>query len=126
MNFSIKNRLKSFVYAFHGIGLLIKTQHNAWIHLFATLVVICVGLYFKVSGLEWALLLFAIIIVWLAEALNTAVEFLGDSITTEQHSLIGKAKDIAAGGVLIAAIGAVLIGIIVFGSYLYEIAEIII
>ena len=62
----------------------------------------------------------AIIIVWLAEALNTAVEFLADSITQDHHPLIGKAKDVAVGGVLVASIGAAVIGVIVFGHYLIQ------
>ncbi|MCK4503054.1 MAG: diacylglycerol kinase family protein [Desulfuromonadales bacterium] len=118
MSFSIKNRLKSFPYAIQGIATLVKTQHNARIHLFATLGVVTAGFLFKLSGSEWSLLIIAIIIVWLAEAFNTAVEFLADSITKDHHPLIGKAKDVAAGGVLVASIGAAVIGIIVFGPYL--------
>ena len=117
MSFSIKKRFQSFIYAFRGIVTLVKTQHNAWIHLFATLGVISFGFHFGVSGAEWSLLIVAIIIVWLAEALNTAVEFLADSITKEHHRLIGKAKDVAAGGVLVASIGAAAIGIIAFWPY---------
>ena len=121
MNFSIKKRLQSFIYAFRGIVTLVKTQHNAWIHLFATLGVIFLGFHFGVSGAEWSLLIVAISIVWFAEALNTAIEFLADSITKEHHPLIGKAKDVAAGGVLVAAIGAAVIGIIVFWPYVNQI-----
>lgn len=118
MSFSIRKRLQSFIYAFQGIGTLVKTQHNAWIHLFVTLIVVSLGFYFGVSGNEWSLLIVAIIIVWLAEALNTAVEFLADSITKEHHPLIGQAKDVAAGGVLVASVGAAVIGIIVFWPYI--------
>jgi diacylglycerol kinase (ATP) len=119
----MKKRLNSFGYAFRGICTLIKTQHNAWIHLFATVGVIFFGFYFAVSRAEWILLILAIIIVWLAEALNTAIEFLSDSITEDPHPLIGKAKDVAAGGVLLASIGAAIIGIIVFWPYLIQILE---
>ena len=121
MSFNIKKRLQSFIYAFRGLVTLVKTQHNARIHLFATLGVISFGFHFGVSGAEWSLLIVAIIIVWLAEALNTAIEFLADSITKENHHLIGKAKDVAAGGVLVAAIGAAAIGIIVFRPYVSRI-----
>lgn len=89
--------------------------------MFATLGVISFGFHFGVSGTEWSLLIVAIIIVWLAEALNTAVEFLADSITKEHHHLIGKAKDVAAGGVLVASIGAAAIGIIAFWPYVSQI-----
>ena len=118
MNFSIAKRMQSFIHAFRGIGTLVKTQHNAWIHLFVTIGVVAISFLFELSGFEWSLIIMAIITVWLAEALNTAVEFLSDTITEEHHPLIGKAKDVAAGGVLIATIGATLIGAIVYWPYL--------
>ena len=98
--------------------MLIRTQHNMWIHLLATLTVIACGIVFKISHIEWMAIIFAIMIVWLAEAMNTAVEFLADSITEEYHPLIEKAKDVAAGGVLIASTGAAVIGIIIFEPYI--------
>jgi diacylglycerol kinase (ATP) len=120
MTFSLKKRAKSFSYAFSGIATLVKTQHNAWIHLFATLGVVFWGWFYGISSFEWALLIVAISIVWLAEALNTALEFLCDVVTTEYDSGIGKAKDVAAGGVLVASIGAAVIGIIVFEPYVFN------
>jgi diacylglycerol kinase (ATP) len=68
--------------------------------------------------MEWCWMTLAIIGVWLAEALNTAIEFLTDLVSPEFHPLAGKAKDVAAGAVLIAAIGAVVIGMFVFGPHL--------
>jgi diacylglycerol kinase len=117
MTFSVTKRVKSFVYAFRGIGNLVKTQHNAWIHLFATISVVASAFVFELSSYEWALIITAITLVWLAEALNTAIEFLADTITKNHHPLIEKAKDVAAGGVLITAAGAALIGIIIFWPY---------
>lgn len=117
MSFSITKRIKSFVYAFRGIGTLVRTQHNVWIHLFVTIGVVSFAFLFELSGSEWSLIITAIIFVWLAEALNTAIEFLSDTITNDHHPLIEKAKDVAAGGVLIAAAGAALIGVIVFWPY---------
>lgn len=117
MNFSIAKRMQSFIHAFRGIGTLVKTQHNVWIHLFVTIGVVAISFLFELSGLEWSLIIMAIITVWLAEALNTAVEFISDTITEEHHPLIGKAKDVAAGGVLIVSIGATLIGTIVYWPY---------
>ncbi|MCF6176309.1 MAG: diacylglycerol kinase family protein [Victivallaceae bacterium] len=81
------------------------------------------GFLFKLTSIEWALIIFAIIIVWMAEASNTAIEFLADSITKAQHPLIGKAKDVAAAGVLVTAIGAAIVGIIIFCPYLTEIVK---
>ncbi len=120
MTFSVTKRVKSLVYAFHGIGTLVKTQHNAWAHLLATVSVVSSAFVFEISGYEWSLIITAIALVWLAEALNTAIEFLADTITKDHHPLIKKAKDVAAGGVLIGATGAALIGIIIFWPYFEE------
>jgi diacylglycerol kinase len=117
-DFSISNRIKSFGYAFAGIYILITSQHNTWIHIcIAVLVVIC-GLLFQVNAIEWAILIFAIVIVLVSEALNTAIEFLCDLVSPDQHPLIKKSKDVAAGAVLISAFGAAIIGLIIFLPYI--------
>lgn len=96
---------------------MLKSQQNAWIHAFATIVVVIAGFVLNISSGEWCLLVLAIMAVWMAEALNTAFEFLADVASPEFHPLVKKAKDVAAGAVLISAIGAIVIGIIVFGPY---------
>ncbi|MEO6993706.1 MAG: diacylglycerol kinase family protein [Lacunisphaera sp.] len=116
--FSFGQRLKSFPHAMRGAATLVSTQHNAWIHLVATVVVLAAGALAKVSGTDWALLVVAIVLVWIAESLNTAIEFLGDELTEDHRDRIGKAKDVAAFGVLISAIASVVIGTIVFLPYL--------
>ena len=83
----------------------------------SVLVVVC-GLFFQVNAIEWAILIFAIVIVLVSEALNTAIEFLCDLVSPNQHSLIKKSKDVAAGAVLISAIGAAIIGLIIFLPYI--------
>ncbi len=103
-----KSRIKSFGYALEGIGTLIVTQRNAQIHLLATLVVIGTGLWLQLHASDWILLFTSISIVWIAEALNTAIEYLADAQTKEQHPLIKKAKDVAAAAVLIAALNSVI------------------
>ncbi len=113
-NFSPAARLKSFKYAFAGISILIKSQHNAWLHAVATLVVCFAGFYFQLTALEWRWLVLAIILVWAAEALNTAIEFLADAVSPDHHPLVAKSKDVAAAAVLIAALGAVIIGLLIF------------
>ena len=110
-------RWKSFACAGRGVVLLLRTQVNAHIHLFATLVVIAAGFAFRIARGEWVLLAIAIGIVWIAEAANTAIEFLADRITREHDEQIRRAKDIAAGGVLVAAITAAVIGILVIGPH---------
>jgi len=112
--FKITSCLSSFRFAFAGIWVLLKTQHNAWIHCAATVVAVGCGVWFKLPPLEWCVLALAVMAVWVAEAFNTAVEFLADRVSTEHHPLIKKAKDAAAGAVLIAAIGAVAVGAILF------------
>ena len=99
---------------------MIRSQHNAWLHALATILVIGVGLFLQLSRFEWNWLILAIMAVWSAEALNTAFEFLADATTPSYNPLIGKAKDIAAGAVLITAIGATIIGILILGPHLMK------
>jgi len=113
----LMGRVRSFGYAFKGLGTMVASQQNAWIHAVATLVVVLAGLRFDLSIVEWCLVVLTITLVWAAEALNTALEFLTDLASPDYHPLAAKAKDIAAGGVLITAIGSVLIGILIFGPY---------
>jgi diacylglycerol kinase (ATP) len=107
--------LRSFAFAARGIRTMLATQHNAWIHLGATLAVVAVGLSLGISRLDWVALVLAIVSVWMAEAINTAFEFLCDVASPEFHPLVEKAKDIAAGAVLIGAIGAATVGLLVLG-----------
>lgn len=116
--FSFAGRWRSLGHAIDGISTLFRDQHNAWIHALATAVVLAGAYYFHVSAIEWLALIVAISMVWIAEALNTAFEYLCDVVSPEFHPLVKKSKDIAAGAVLIAAMGAVAIGVVVFLPYL--------
>ncbi len=118
--FEFTGRIRSFKYAFRGIGIMIRSQHNAWIHALATALVIGAGLFVHLARLEWNWILLAIMAVWTAEALNTAFEFLADATNPTFHPLIGKAKDVAAGAVLIAALGSAAIGVMILGPHLLE------
>jgi diacylglycerol kinase (ATP) len=115
--FSIGARLRSFLYAGRGIRTMIVSQHNAWVHALATIVVIALGLAAGLTRLEWFVLVLAIVAVWTAESINTAFEFLCDVASPEFHPLVEKAKDDAAGAVLITALGATAIGALVFVPY---------
>lgn len=97
---------------------MIVSQQNAWIHVFATVSVIVAGMWCGLTIAEWCWVVLAITLVWAAEALNTALEFLTDLASPDFHPLAAKAKDIAAGGVLVTAMGSVVIGILIFGPYL--------
>jgi diacylglycerol kinase (ATP) len=116
--FEIKARLDSFHYAFAGLWTMLKSQHNAWIHAAATVLVVALGIWCGLSRGEWCWIILAIMAVWTAEALNTAFEFLADAASPGYHPLVKKAKDVAAGAVLVAAIGAAVIGLIIFLPHL--------
>ena len=111
-------RLRSVTYALRGLRIMIASQHNAWIHLAATLAVVAAGVVLRLSWAEWCWIVLAIVSVWTAEALNTAFEFLTDVASPGFHPVAGKAKDVAAGAVLLAAAGAVVIGVLIFGPKL--------
>ena len=110
----LTGRLRSFGHAFRGLGLLLRTQHNARIHAAATVLVIAAGAMFGISPAEWGLIALAVVGVWATEALNTAIEFLVDLASSDLHPLAAKAKDVAAGAVLVAAIGSLVVGAVVF------------
>ncbi len=112
--FSLKARAKSFRYAFSGIYTLIKNEHNARIHLCVTIGVLFSGFFFELSAAEWINLIFAIGLVFSAEAINSAIEYLSDLVTPEYHPLVKKAKEVAAAAELLTAIAAALIGLIIF------------
>jgi diacylglycerol kinase (ATP) len=97
---------------------MLLSQHNAWIHAVATLVVVSAGVMLHVSRIEWLALVLAVVSVWTAESLNTAFEFLCDVASPDFHPLVEKAKDVAAGAVLICAAGATVVGALVFAPYL--------
>ncbi len=118
MRFSIAARSKSFVHAFAGLAFMLRTQHNAWLHLVATVVVVGAGILLKVSANDWRWLIAAMALVWLAEAMNTAFEHLCDVVSPEFNQSVKRSKDIAAAAVLFAAIAAALIGILTLWPYL--------
>ena len=114
IKWSGKRRLMSFKYAFQGLQHLLKSQHNAWIHSLAAVIVTCFSFYFRISRTEWIFVIFAIGFVFAAELLNTALERLTDIVSPEKQARAGQVKDLAAGAVLVAAITALIIGLIIF------------
>lgn len=113
----MKLHWSSFGCAFAGLAHLIKTQPHARWHLMVTLLVIVLGFIFSIARWEWLALLPAMALVWTAEAINTAIELTCDAVSKEKHPIIGHAKDVAAGAVLIAALFAVIVGAVVFWPY---------
>lgn len=118
--FSIAKRLKSFTYAFAGLKVLFKEEHNARIHLFATVCVIVAGILFKISLLEWVAVAFAIGLVFSFEIMNTSVENIADFICPERDDRIKRIKDLAAAAVLVSAITAAVVGLLVFVPKILE------
>ena len=113
-NFSIKKRLRSFRFAIIGIKNLIINEHNARIHLTALLVVIGLGLFFKLELMEWVAITIVSGIVILTELINTAIENLADIVEPKWNEKIGKIKDYSAGAVLVSAIVSVIVGSVIF------------
>lgn len=118
--FRWRARAWSFRHALRGVADLVRTQHNARLHLAATAAVLVAGLALRVDRRDWALLALATAGVWTAEALNTALEFLADAVRPERDPLVGRAKDAGAAGVLLASAGAFVVGLLVFGPPLLE------
>ena len=112
--FQFTGRIRSFRHAIAGLLRMIRCQHNAWIHVAATVIVLAAGFLFQVSAADWCWIILALSIVWTAEALNTAFEFLADAASPEFHPLVRDAKDVAAGAVLLTALAAAVIGAIIF------------
>ena len=116
--FSVVSRLKSFGYAGQGIAFMLRTQHNAWLHVLISVLVIALALYCGVDATDWRWLVVAMAMVWVGESVNTAVEYICDVVSPEYSVAVKRAKDIAAGGVLIAALAAAVIGGLTFWPYL--------
>jgi diacylglycerol kinase (ATP) len=117
-SFSLAARIASFGHALRGLAEVVATQHNAWIHAAATLAACALALLLGISAGEWLAVVLAISSVWTAEALNTAFESLCDVVSPDLHPRVRRAKDVAAGAVLVSATGAATVGLIVFGPRL--------
>lgn len=118
--FSLLKRAKSFTHAGRGIWIFIKTTHNAWLHLTIFAVAIIFALYFKITHIEWILLIITGGFVLSAEAFNTAIEIDINLTSPEYHPFARDTKDVAAGAVLIASVMAGIVGVLIFGKYLIE------
>ena len=112
--FSWKARGRSFVYAWRGIRYLVRGEHNSRIHLVVAIAVVVAGILFGISATEWAVISLAIGLVLALEAVNSAVEALADHVSPDFAPLVGRAKDVAAGAVLLGVFGAVGAGVAVF------------
>jgi diacylglycerol kinase (ATP) len=107
-------RMQSFRYAAQGFAFMLRTQHNAWIHAALTAIVVSAGAAFRVSLVEWCLLILAMASVWTAESINTALEIIVDIASPDYRPAAGHAKDVGAAAVLLCSIGAATVGAIIF------------
>lgn len=110
----MKKRIQSFVYAARGIKVVFSSETNMQIHIVVAALVLIFGFVFKISIMEWIVCLLCIGLVFGAEMMNTAIENVVDLASPDLHPLAGKAKDIAAGAVLLCAIISVIIGLLIF------------
>jgi diacylglycerol kinase len=116
----IRSRIRSFGYAFRGWGYVLRTQPNAWIHAVISTAVISVAIWLNLPARDWAVLIVTMALVWSSESMNTAIEAVVDLASPAHHPLAKAAKDAGAAAVLIAAIAAVLIGLLILGPPLWE------
>jgi len=112
--FSIIARARSFRYAIRGLSIILKTQHNFWVQIVGAGIVAYLGIFLHISTTEWAALILATTSVFVAESFNTAIEIDIDLTSPQYHPYARDTKDVAAGAVLLAVIGAVLVGCVIF------------
>ncbi len=106
--------LASFGYAFSGLRYCFRTQRNFRIHLAIAIAIALLGIFLSLTWVEWAVFAMMVVLVLAAEMINTMIEALVDLVTVEYHPLAKVAKDVAAGVVLLTAIGAVVVGVLIF------------
>ena len=115
----IYSRIAAFGHAFRGWWFVLKTQHNAWIHAVAAVVVFIAALWLGLPARDWAVLILTVTMVFAAEFVNTAIEAVVDLASPVHHPLAKVGKDVGAAAVLIAALAAVLIGLLILGPPLW-------
>jgi len=111
--------LDSLNCSIEGVLWAVKTQRHMLLHLLAAVAVLLLALTLRLTLLEFALLALAIILVLFAELLNTALEVVVDLVSPDYHPLARRAKDVAAGAVLVASIGAVIMGYLALSRFFF-------
>lgn len=119
MSSFLKSRWQSIQMAYEGVKYVLRTQKNAWVHAAITLFVIFLGLLVGLSRWEWVAIFLTVGMVWAAESFNTAMEALVDFVSPEQRPLAKTCKDASAAAVLITAAISILIGLLIFGPYVW-------
>lgn len=114
-----RSRVGSFSHAFRGWWYVLRTQHNAWIHAVVATLVILLAAWLRLPARDWAVLVLTITMVFTAEFINTAIEAVVDLASPAKHPLAKVGKDVGAAAVLIAALAAIVIGLLLLGPPLY-------
>jgi diacylglycerol kinase (ATP) len=112
--------IRSFGYAIRGIYAATRGQLNIKIHFLAVITVTIAGLFFQITAMEWCLVVICYGMVLTAELFNSAIENIVDLVSPEYNPLAGKAKDIAAGAVLISAVATAIVSLFIFLKYLLK------
>ena len=120
MTHFLRTRFKAISYALEGWWHVIRTQRNAWIHALASVGVVLLGVWLKLTRSEWAIIILTIALVWTAEFINTALEALTDLISPNQNHLAKVSKDVGAAAVLIAAGASIIVGLLILGPPLWK------
>lgn len=113
------SRIAAFGHAFRGWRHVLRTQHNTWIHSVVAAAVIVLGLWIGLLPRDWAIIVLTIAMVFTAEFINTAIEAVVDLASPVHHPLAKVGKDVGAGGVLVAALAAIVIGLLILGPPLW-------
>lgn len=106
--------MKTFKHAINGIAHVFKNEQNFKIHIVATILVIIAGILFSIDKTEWMIIIIAITIVSAFEMANSAIEYLSNFVSKDYNDKIKKIKDASAGAVLVSAIGALVLGLVIF------------
>jgi diacylglycerol kinase len=118
--FSVRDRLRSLKYAFRGVAVVLRTQHNAWIHFLCSVLAFLLSYWLEIGRIKFCIVILAVATVWAAEALNTACEILVNMVSPRFSQRAGRVKDIGAAAVLMTSIGALVVGLVIFGPPLME------
>jgi diacylglycerol kinase (ATP) len=114
------SRAHAIKHASRGWWYVLRTQRNAWIHAVVTTLVVVLAFWEQLPLRDWAVLLLTIVLVWMAEFINTALEAVVDLASPGQHPLAKVGKDVGAAAVLIAALTSILVGLLILGPPLWE------
>ncbi len=109
----LQSRWHSFGHALRGWGYVLRTQRNMWIHVVIAAAVVALSIWLRLSRVEWAIIVLTIAMVFTAEFVNTAIEAVVDLASPQRHPLAKVGKDVGAGAVVIAALAAVIVGVLI-------------